>query len=455
VAPHFSFAGQRNDQQQRRVLRSVPGREYFDFAENGDDAEQKFSRMPQWDPCFSEDDPGCEPGRWHPCDRVKQFRILFSGASVARYLGRYMSYSRALYLLKKFIVSYPSVRVATTARSSFAPLVRHQCTRASCSPFIEVSEDYVCRTSGYIHRCASGGCTRGVVCSTERICALTGNAVTLMDASGESWKGMREYEDVGKSRGSRKRADCDDDEGDYGVYMSCARPRSDVSKEVVDDDDDYDDVADEVDGIDNLIGEGGAAGDRTETGDEKGAADGNAAATAAQRPLKRPRVAHQGRVMTAGLVPKLILEGLRIVREVLQRSSIPMSEDGFPYTTVVDDGIVYLWTEVASTSVYQAKSQRYRFLMHCIVILRFMCKGFLEQGVFIIPPVAEVEQVLRPVSDIVVVQGGRRSVIKHGAFTRANKFFRACMKEILQRPGALACLCERRSTTPAVATAMT
>lgn len=84
--------------------------------------------------------------------------------------------------------------------------------------------------------------------------------------------------------------------------------------------------------------------------------------------------------------------------------------------------------------------------MHCIVVLRFMCKGFLEQGVFIIPAVPEVEQALRPVSEIVVTQSGRRSVVKHGAFTRANKFFRACMKEILQRPGALLCLKERRST---------
>lgn len=90
--------------------------------------------------------------------------------------------------------------------------------------------------------------------------------------------------------------------------------------------------------------------------------------------------------------------------------------------------ILYFWYEISRTKYFISNAGKYRFNHHCQIIVENLITGFKHKDVFIIPISTEIVSIIPSVSDIDF--GANYS--SHGVVTRARKFFRMCIAELLE-----------------------
>lgn len=382
------------------------------------------------------------------------FREL--GLPVGRILGKYTPAYLKL-LLRTYVASFPTQRVQlATATDGLRGPVRHDCTADVCAPFLEVEDDCICRWTGNVHHCpSSGGCSESVIGNRNRVCTLTGR-VTGIDET-----------DMPESVLNDRTDGCGDD-GDDEAYAYSARNGSECDRDA----EDREAAAVDVSRYRSMIAQAvqSSAKKRSEPVEMEAAPTAAASVPASRcacddndtedRPVvaKKPRIAFSGRIFAAPGEKQISLSELRslalgVVRRVLKRESVIVSDDTeFDYDAIVEDNIMYLWTEVVSTEHYKAHSQSYPFHFHCVVILHEMINGypvFDSEGVLrhLIVKQTGFDQLIPGVEAIDLGEFNRGRVLNHKAFIGACKFFKESIKEIMhRRPHALQKLLAREST---------
>lgn len=345
------------------------------------------------------------------------------GLPVGKILGGYtVSYLRLL--LRTYVASFPTQSV--DRNTPLRRPVRHDCTSGVCSPFLEVDDDCLCRWSGNVHRCpSSGGCSESIIGTRNRVCTLTGR-VTSIDETDVPLSVFQDYMAHGDDEGvqyTEQASTLDEDvDGQWNVAPKAAQSAPVPNAELL-------------------------------------APEASACAPEEQEPrTKRARIAQKGRICPApgersNLFSELRSTALGIVRRVLKRDTLSFEEDtDFCYDMIVEDNIMYLWTEVASTEHYKARSQSYPFHFHCLVILHEMINGFPLFGGngelhHLIPKQPGFDALIPNVEAIQLGEFNRGRVLNHRSFIGACKFFKESIMEITtQRPHALQKLLAREST---------
>jgi len=392
-----------------------PETTYFDLAKDGNRADRAYEA--------NQNTESVEEVT-SAVDHLKEI-----GIPMRRLVGHYTIH-RLQYLLKRFIVSFPIVPVTKASRAR----TRHDCSRAQCMPLLELGDDVMCRWTGNIHHCPAGGCDHSIIGRSYRTCALTARA-SNMD---ESQLPLSAFMD----------SNFGGDDNDDAEYRPRGRDDFDTEENVMMDLSHGDASAREFVAIAAKEEDERKLGQATVATPNSNSIPIPPPVTVVSQQSVNPtsRVAHKGRLFRAGIMSTLQGLALGLVRTVLGMSATNFNNDPMPYTQIVDENILYLWTEVASTQKYRSSSLSYPFHFHCVVVLNYMIDGFHHEGQWVIPRIPEAATRIPSVSDMDLGAYGKGRTLTHTAFTNANKFFRSCMKEVIARPNALKHLVERVST---------
>lgn len=272
-------------------------------------------------------------------------------------------------LLDLWIRLHPIVPVSAFYPKLAKP-VRHTCNK-DCRPhLIRSGDSFVCKVSGYVHECPPTGCSEMWLAKQGqyRVCELTGRQCEVYDETAET-----------KGNAIEKGGD-EDDVGGMDTEPAAVRPS---------------------------LSEASSTEQQVQP-----------TTTTTERPLKRMRLAKEGRIDNDDNMKSLQSNASHAIRDAIPELALPSRRDDLHQ--MVDEHVLYLWRVVAKTETYKQSSLTYKFAVHIQVVLDHMIDGFRFDKRVIVPQVEFVRQAL--------TKGLNPAIRPPG--TQQKKFFSKCIQEL-------------------------
>ena len=153
----------------------------------------------------------------------------------------------------------------------------------------------------------------------------------------------------------------------------------------------------------------------------------NTSAVSSNRKAKRPRVAKGSRLHVCGVSEKHNSEALNVLTQVLR----PLLDGEQPVTERCNLSELIaasqrLWSQCVSTNMYKLQPFRYRHRYHVLVVLYASIKGLKVNTTTIVPQQDVIKRCLPPFKTL----PRRIQDLDQSTFTKTNKIFLACMREL-------------------------